>query len=204
MVIVGRDGFERGLCLRQQAAQHADDGAPFVVQRLPEIHARQIAAQALAAIAAEVQPRGVRAPDLLLQSMPRAAQTISDGGLVVSRSGNWPSSSISAGSRLRACAGRRAFELRRRQHIGDVARQHVARGIAARARFRFVDGADIAWRLAAGEAAGRWRGVFDTIEVHFLAERCGSRVSRRSLAARCTGDQRRRRNSRQRHLAAQG
>ena len=65
MVIVGRDGFERGLCLRQQAAQHSNNGAPFVEERLAEIHARQIAAQALAAIAAKVQPCGVRAPDLL-------------------------------------------------------------------------------------------------------------------------------------------
>ena len=65
VVIVRRNRFQDGACTRDQVCQKLGVGLRGIVQNLAKKHAREKAAQALAAVPAEMKPCRVFTPCLL-------------------------------------------------------------------------------------------------------------------------------------------
>ena len=150
MMVVGRHRLEYGLRLLDQHPQHARHRAALLIQHVPEIEPRQIGPQAFAAVASQMQPgRVLRAdflthPRLALRHDVAGRRRRVDGVKVVDQRQQRFQQRF---RRLR----RSQVHLRRRQHISDIAGQHVARRITARPRFNFIDRPNVARRLGAGQ-----------------------------------------------------
>ena len=150
MMVVGRHRLEYGPRLLDQHPQHARHRAALLIQHVPEIEPRQIGPQAFAAIASQMEPgRVLRAdflahPRLALRHDVAGRRRRVDGVQVVDQRQQRFQQRF---RRLR----RSQVHLRRRQHVGDIAGQHVARRIAARPRFNFIDRPNVARRLGAGQ-----------------------------------------------------
>ena len=176
MMVVGRHRLENGLRLLDQHPEHARHRAALLVQHVPEIEPRQIGPQAFAAIASQMEPgRVLRAdflahPRLALRHDVAGRRRRVDGVQVVDQRQQRFQQRF---RRLR----RSQVHLRRRQHVGNIAGQHVARRIAARPRFNFIDRPNVARRLGAGQTRAL-RSL-----CHVDLPESGGGLPRRSLAA---------------------